>query len=129
LRQGVQENHSRSGKGVLRGLHYQSDAFAQAKLVRVVRGSVFDVAVGIRKDSSSYGKWAPVNLTAQNRKLLFMPKGFAHGFFTLSDSAEVQYAIDNFYSPEHEGGIIWNDPDLAIAWPIMNPILSEKDKE
>ena len=123
----VQENHSQSRKGVLRGLHYQSEPFAQAKLVWVVRGSVFDVAVDIRKGSPSYGKWAAAELTAQNKSLLFVPKGFAHGFVALEDNSDVVYLVDAEYSKEHEIGLIWNDGQIGIRWPVMQPLLSERD--
>ena len=124
----VQINHSRSVHGVLRGLHFQRSPYAQAKLVRCIRGEIRDVAVDMRLDSGSLGKNVTADLSESNRHMLFVPRGFAHGFIVLSDVAEVEYAVDNIYAPDHEGGIIWNDPDLAIAWPIENPILSEKDK-
>ena len=124
----VQDNHSVSEKGVLRGLHYQVNP-GQDKLVRVVRGEVFDVAVDIRKGSSTYGKWWGLSLSAANNLQLYIPVGFAHGFCVLSDSAEVLYKCSDYYSPQNERGIIWNDPDLAIDWPIENPTLSEKDIE
>jgi dTDP-4-dehydrorhamnose 3,5-epimerase len=124
----VQDNHSVSEKGVLRGLHYQVNP-GQDKLVRVVRGEVFDVAVDIRKGSLTYGKWWGLSLSETNNLQLYIPVGFAHGFCVLSDSAEVLYKCSDYYSPQNERGIIWNDPDLAIDWPIENPILSEKDIE
>ena len=124
----VQDNHSVSEKGVLRGLHYQVNP-GQDKLVRVVRGEVFDVAVDIRKGSSTYGKWWGLSLSEANNLQLYIPIGFAHGFCVLSDSAEVLYKCSDYYSPQNERGIIWNDPDLAIDWPIENPTLSEKDIE
>jgi dTDP-4-dehydrorhamnose 3,5-epimerase len=123
----VQDNHSRSIKGVLRGLHFQIEPFAQSKLVRCIRGEIFDVAVDIRPDSKTFKKWFGVILSEENKRILYIPKGFAHGFVVLSEVAEVEYKVDNFYSPEHERGIIWNDPDIGIEWPIDNPILSEKD--
>jgi len=122
----VQDNHSVSGKGVLRGLHYQINP-GQGKLVRVTRGEVFDVAVDIRKESSTYGKWWGLSLSETNNLQLYIPVGFAHGFCVLSESAELLYKCSDYYSPENERGIIWNDPDLAIDWPVENPILSEKD--
>jgi len=125
----VQINHSSSVKGVLRGLHFQYRPFQQAKLVRCIRGEILDVAVGIRPGSASFGKHFPVNLSESNRFMLYIPRGFAHGFVVLSDTAEVEYAVDNVYSPDHEGGIIWNDPDLAIRWPVEKTILSEKDRK
>lgn len=124
----VQDNHSLSvTKGVLRGLHFQHPPHAQAKLVRVTKGAVYDVIVDLRKDSSTFGKWAGFELSAENAYQLFVPRGFAHGFCTLEDYTEFQYKCDNFYAPESEGGIMWNDPDLGIYWPLANPILSEKD--
>jgi dTDP-4-dehydrorhamnose 3,5-epimerase len=124
----VQDNHSVSEKGVLRGLHYQMNP-GQDKLVRVVRGEIFDVAVDIRKGSSTYGKWWGLSLSEANNLQLYIPIGFAHGFCVLSDSAEVLYKCSDYYSPQNERGIIWNDPDLAIDWPVENPTLSEKDIE
>ena len=124
----VQDNHSVSEKGVLRGLHYQINP-GQDKLVRVVRGEVFDVAVDIRKGSPTYGQWWGLSLSESNNLQLYIPVGFAHGFCVLSDSAEVLYKCSDYYSPQNERGIIWNDPDLAIDWPIENPMLSEKDIE
>jgi dTDP-4-dehydrorhamnose 3,5-epimerase len=125
----VQENHSRSGKGVLRGLHYQNPPFAQAKLVRVVRGEVFDVAVDIRKGSPTWAKWVGVILSEEDKDFLYIPAGFAHGFCVLSEIAEVIYKTTNVYSPESEAAIIWNDGDLKIEWPVKEPILSERDKQ
>ena len=122
----IQDNHSISEKGVLRGLHYQINP-GQAKLVRVISGEVFDVMVDIRKESPTFGKWWSLNLSEANKLQVYIPVGFAHGFCTLSESAEVLYKCSDYYSPENERGIIWNDTDLAIEWPIMNPILSEKD--
>lgn len=123
----VQDNHSKSIKGVLRGLHFQIEPFAQSKLVRCIKGEIFDVAVDIRENSPTFKKWYGLVLSEENKKMLYIPKGFAHGFVVLSDIAEVEYKVDNFYSPEHERGIIWNDPEIKIEWPIQNPILSEKD--
>ena len=122
----VQDNHSVSKKGVLRGLHYQVNP-GQGKLVRVTRGEVFDVAVDIRKHSPTYGKWWGLSLSETNNFQLYIPIGFAHGFCVLSESAEVLYKCSDYYSPENERGILWNDPDLAIDWPVKDPILSEKD--
>ena len=124
----VQENHSRSGKGVLRGLHYQNPPFAQGKLVRVVRGEVFDVSVDIRRGSPTWGKWVRVILSEENRDILYVPAGFAHGFCVLSEIAEVIYKTTSVYSAESEAGIIWNDKDLNIEWPVKKPLLSEKDE-
>lgn len=126
----VQDNRSRSVYGTLRGLHLQKNPFAQGKLVGVLEGKVLDVAVDIRKESITYGKHIAVELSAENKKLMFIPRGFAHGFVVLSKEAEFFYKCDNFYSKEHEVGIIYNDPSLAIDWKI-NPkemILSDKDK-
>jgi dTDP-4-dehydrorhamnose 3,5-epimerase len=125
----VQENHSRSSKGVLRGLHYQNPPFAQGKLVRVVRGEIFDVTVDIRKGSPTWGKWVGVILSEENKNLLYFPVGFAHGFCVLSEVAEVIYKVTNVYSAESEAGITWNDEDLNIRWPVKEPILSEKDEK
>jgi dTDP-4-dehydrorhamnose 3,5-epimerase len=116
-------------KGVLRGLHYQNPPVAQAKLVRVIKGAVYDVIVDLRKGSPTYGKWEGFELTANNYLMLFVPRGFAHGFCTLEDYTEFQYKCDNIYTPKSEGAIAWNDPDLNIYWPIENPILSEKDSK
>lgn len=126
----VQDNHSKSSKGVLRGLHYQEKPFSQGKLVRVVAGKVFDVAVDIRKDSLTYGQWVAEVLSAENYKQLWIPEGFAHGFLTLSDNTEVIYKTSNFYSKKDEKTIFYNDQSLKINWPIElvgNIILSEKD--
>ena len=126
----VQDNQSGSVKGVLRGLHYQKE-YPQGKLVRVIRGAVFDVAVDIRKDSATYGKWYGIELSEENRKQLYIPEGFAHGFLVLSERAEFCYKCTDFYHPGDEGGIAWNDPVLGIQWPEVEGgyILSEKDKK
>ncbi|WP_323813307.1 dTDP-4-dehydrorhamnose 3,5-epimerase [Cellvibrio sp. NN19] len=125
----VQDNHSKSSKGVLRGLHYQLPPMAQGKLVRVVQGEVFDVAVDIRKSSPTFGKWVGVHLSAENKRQLWIPEGFAHGFLTLSDTAEFLYKTTNYYSPKDEGAIVWNDATLAIQWPEAGEILvSSKDQ-
>ncbi len=125
----VQDNHSKSMKGVLRGLHYQLPPKAQGKLVRVIQGEVFDVAVDLRKSSPTFGKWVGEILTANNKKQLWIPKGFAHGFITLSDTAEFLYKTTDFYSKEHERVIGWNDKTIAIQWPIKNVLLSSKDED
>lgn len=123
----VQDNHSRSLKGVLRGLHYQIRQ-AQGKLIRVIMGEVFDVAVDIRRSSPNFGKWLSVRLSAENKRMLWVPPGFAHGFLVLSDVAEFLYKTTDYWAPEFERTIIWNDPDLAIDWPIdKEPVLSLKD--
>lgn len=125
----VQDNHSMSvSVGVLRGIHFQKPSHAQAKLVRVTKGSVYDVIVDLRKDSKTYGQWESYTLSAENFLILFVPRGFGHSFCTLEDNTEFLYKTDNFYAPESDSGIIWNDPDLKIDWPIKEPILSEKDK-
>ena len=124
----VQDNHSRSTKGVIRGLHFQKDPHEQSKLVRCIRGEVFDVAVDLRPKSDTFGKWYGLTLSEQNKKMLYIPKGFAHGFSTLSEEAEVLYKVDEFYSREDERGIVYNDPKIAVDWKVSNPILSSKDK-
>lgn len=124
----VQDNHSRSQKGVLRGLHYQLAPFEQGKLVRCVEGEVFDVAVDIRKNSPTFAKWVGVHLSAENKRQLWIPGGFAHGFITLSDHAEFVYKATNYYAPQSERCIVWNDNTLNISWPKINNLqLSEKD--
>lgn len=123
----IQYNHSYSKKDVLRGLHYQSDPFAQGKLVRCLRGEIFDVAADIRQESPTFGKWVGVILSDKNRDQLYIPPGFAHGFCVISNNAEVIYKCTNEFSAENEGGIIWNDRTLNISWPITSPILSAKD--
>lgn len=126
----VQDNHSRSRQGVLRGLHYQIEPMAQGKLVRVVRGAVFDVAVDIRRSSRSFGEWIGVELSEGNFKQLWVPPGFAHGFVALSDPADLLYKVTEYYSPEHDRSIRWDDPDIGIDWPIEgDPMLSDKDAE
>lgn len=126
----IQDNHSYSAEqGTLRGLHYQLSPKAQTKLVRCTQGAIFDVAVDIRPDSPTYGQWFGVELSADNKKQLLVPKGFAHGFLTLTSDVEVQYKVDELYSPEHDRSIQWNDSTLNIDWPInFNPILSDKDQ-
>jgi len=123
----VQDNHSRSSKHVLRGLHFQTKK-PQGKLVRVVSGEVYDVVVDIRKDSKTYGKWVSVLLSAKNKKQIWVPPGFAHGFMVTSETADLEYKCTDYYDPSNEGCIIWNDPDLLIDWPSINPIISEKDR-
>ncbi|MFS8047440.1 dTDP-4-dehydrorhamnose 3,5-epimerase [Rhizobium sp. BR 314] len=125
----VQDNHSRSGRGVLRGLHYQLPPHAQAKLVRVVVGEVYDVAVDIRKSSPTFGQWVGVLLSAENKRQLWIPEGFAHGFLTLSDDVEFLYKTTNYYSPESDRGIRWSDPQIAIDWGASGALtLSPKDQ-
>ena len=123
----VQDNVSRSIKGVLRGLHYQKHPKAQAKLVTAIRGEIFDVAVDIRKGSPTFGKWIAETLSDKNHKSLYIPEGFAHGFCVLSDEADVLYKVNQEYSSENERGIIWNDPKLGIKWPTSQPIVTSKD--
>jgi len=126
----IQDNESESSRGVLRGFHFQKPPYTQAKLVRCLKGSVLDVALDLRKDSKTYGIFETISLTEENKKQLFIPKGFAHGFIVLSKSAILSYKVDNYYNPESESGIIWNDPDLNIDWKINKNeiIVSEKDK-
>ena len=127
----VQDNQSMSVKGVLRGLHFQKQ-FPQGKLVRAIRGSVFDVAVDLREGSKTFGKWFGVELTAENKKMFYIPEGFAHGFLVLSDEAEFAYKVTDFYHPGDEGGLAYNDPQIGVEWPIeegMQLILSEKDQK
>jgi len=126
----VQDNHSRSNQGVLRGLHYQLSPAAQGKLVRCVVGEVFDVAVDLRRGSLTFGRWEGVHLSAENKRQFWIPEGFAHGFLVLSEFAEFLYKATEYYAPEHERSILWNDPDLAVAWPISGtPVLSWKDRD
>jgi dTDP-4-dehydrorhamnose 3,5-epimerase len=127
----VQDNHSLSAaKGTLRGLHFQSPPHAQSKLVRCIAGTIWDVAVDVRAGSPTYGKWVGAELTATGGEQLYVPIGYAHGFLTLTDNAEVAYKTSNYYAPECDGGIIWNDPGIAVEWPItdLDPILSDKDQ-
>lgn len=125
----VQDNFSHSAKSVIRGLHFQKPPKAQAKLVTVVSGKILDVAVDIRKNSSTYGKWVSQILSDEDHKLLYVPEGFAHGFCVLSEEADVMYKVSSEYSPEHEGGIIWNDPKLNIDWLSLKPIVSTSDSQ
>lgn len=124
----VQDNHSFSAtKGTLRGLHFQKNSDSQAKIVRCLNGSVLDVAVDLRLGSPTYKKWVAVELSAQNKRQLLIPRGFAHGFLTLADNVEFAYKADNYYSPQNDRSILWNDPEINIDWGIENPIISEKD--
>ena len=122
----VQDNHSRSSKSVLRGLHYQKTK-PQGKLVRVVRGEVYDVALDIRQGSPTFGQWEGVILSEENKRQFWLPPGFAHGFLVLSDTADFEYKCTDYYDPSDEGCVLWNDPDLDIPWPLADPILSNKD--
>jgi len=125
----VQDNQSYSKRGVLRGLHFQIEQ-QQGKLVRALSGEIFDVAVDLRKTSPSFGRWVGFTISAQNHQMIWIPKGFAHGFYTISEQAEVLYKVTDFYAPQHERTLLWNDPRLAIAWPLeeSEPIVSEKDQ-
>ena len=125
----LQDNHSFSAqKGTLRGLHFQKNPFAQAKLVRCARGAIMDVAVDIRQGSPFFGKWTAVELSAENKRQLFIPRGFAHGFLTLTDDVEILYKADQYYSPEADRSIAWNDPAIGVEWGVASPILSLKDQ-
>ena len=125
----VQDNESFSAKkGVLRGLHFQNEPYTQAKIVRCTRGAVYDVAVDIRHDSPTYGMWIGIELSEENGRQLLIPRGFLHGFQTLTDNVKFAYKCDNYYSKESDGGVMYNDPDIGVVWPIEDPILSEKDK-
>jgi len=129
-RKWVQENHSRSEeKGIIRGLHFQLPPFTETKLVRCVKGAVLDVFVDLRENSETFGQWDSIELSEENKKMIFIPRGFAHGFCTLTEISEVLYKVDNFYSPVSESGLLWNDKDLAIKWPVEEPILSTKDSK
>jgi len=123
----VQENHSRSGRGILRGLHFQLRP-GQAKLVRCVRGAIWDAAVDLRRDSPTYRRWEGYELSDANHRQLFVPAGFGHGFCVLSEEADVAYKLTSYYDPETEAGIRWDDPDIGVAWPIRHPLLSDRDK-
>ena len=126
----IQDNHSFSlEKGTLRGIHFQNPPMEQAKLVRCIRGALMDFVVDLRPDSDTYKQWISVKLTAENKKQLFIPRGFGHAFVTLTDNTEIEYKADNYYSQEHDGTILWSDSDIGIDWGIDNPILSEKDKK
>jgi len=125
----VQDNHSRSSRGVLRGLHFQLAPKAQAKLVRVVQGEIFDVAVDVRPESKTFGKWVSQTLSAENKKQMWIPEGFAHGFLTMSETAEVLYKTNGLYAPEFERCVLWNDPSIGIDWPTTEGlVISEKDR-
>lgn len=126
----IQDNHSLSKEiGVLRGLHYQDSPYAQTKLVRVLSGVIYDVAIDLREGSRTYGEWTSVILSEENHRQFLIPKGFAHGFCTLVPKTQVLYKVDNAYSPQHDKGVLWNDPDLSIDWPSLTPILSSKDSD
>jgi dTDP-4-dehydrorhamnose 3,5-epimerase len=124
----IQDNHSKSAKGVLRGLHYQAKPYAQAKLIRCSKGRIYDVAVDLRPNSKTFGKWLKVELSEENKHMLFIPRGFAHGFVVLSDEAELLYKTDNEYSFEHDRGLLWCDEEVNVDWGVTSPILSEKDR-
>lgn len=124
----VQENHSRSEKkGIIRGLHFQLPPFSEAKIVRCIKGAILDVFVDLRKDSKTFGSWDSIELSEENKKMIFLPKGFAHGFCTLTEISEVLYKADNYYNALSEYGLLWNDTDLNIIWPFIEPVLSDKD--
>lgn len=126
----VQENHSKTiKKGTIRGLHFQLPPFAETKLIRCIKGEILDVFVDLRKNSETFGQWDSIILSENNFNMVLVPRGFAHGFCTLTDHCEVVYKVDNFYSPEYERGLLWNDKQLNIQWPLENPILSDKDKK
>jgi dTDP-4-dehydrorhamnose 3,5-epimerase len=124
----VQDNESMSGKGIVRGLHFQNPPFAQGKLVRVIKGKVLDVAVDIRKKSPTYGQWHSIILSEENKFIFWIPPGFAHGFHSMEENTLFQYKCTNYYNKEAEGSILWNDPDLNVDWEIKNPLISDKDK-
>ena len=124
----IQDNHSKSEYGVLRGLHFQKEPYAQTKIVRCVSGEIYDVAVDLRKNSPTFGRYVSVELSEENKFMVYVPKGFAHGFLVLSENAEVIYKVDNVYAPGYETGLIWNDEDIGIKWPVDNPIISQKDR-
>jgi dTDP-4-dehydrorhamnose 3,5-epimerase len=126
----VQENHSRSvEEGVIRGMHFQFPPYTETKLIRGISGEIYDVFIDLRKDSPTFGKWDGIKLSAENKKMIYIPRGFAHGFCTLTKNCEVIYKVDNYYAPDSEGSIRWDDPDLGVGWPVDNPILSKKDSE
>ncbi len=126
----MQDNHVKSSeKSVLRGLHYQKPPFAQTKLIRVIKGAIYDVVVDLRKSSKTFKHWFGIELSDKNFRQLFVPRGFAHGYLTLESICEVLYKVDNIYDPISEGGILWNDPDLSIDWQVLEPIISDKDKK
>jgi len=128
----VQENHSSSSrKGVVRGLHFQLPPFSETKMVRCISGAILDVFVDLREGSDTFGEWDSIELSAENKKMIYIPRGFAHGFCTLTEHSEVVYKVDNFYNPENERGLLWNDPEIGIAWPVSDNevILSDKDKK
>lgn len=124
----IQDNHSRSQKGVLRGLHYQNTPHPQAKLIRCIKGEIFDVAVDIRKNSPTYKQWVGEILSEDNKAMLYIPKGFAHGFVVLSDIAEITYKVTEEFSPKHDASIRWNDPEINVNWGVDEPLISEKDE-
>ncbi len=123
----VQDNHSGSERGVLRGLHFQKEPYAQAKIIRCTRGIIYDVSVDLRQNSPTFSRYLGLVLSEHNKHQLYVPKGCAHGFLVLSDVAEVEYKVDNVYAPEYEGGLIWSDPDVGVSWPLNDPILSKRD--
>lgn len=124
----VQDNHSRSERGVLRGLHFQKEPYAQAKIVRCIRGTIYDVLVDLRRRSPTFSRYLGIVLSEESRDMIYVPRGCAHGFLVLSDLAEVVYKVDNVYAPECEGGLVWNDPEVSISWPLQDPVISERDR-
>lgn len=124
----VQDNHSKSKKGVIRAIHLQKGKHAQAKIVRCIKGAIWDIAVDLRKDSPTFGEYVAFELNEENKYILYIPRGCGHGFAALTEGVEMEYKNDNLYSPENETGVVWNDPDLKIPWPVENPIVAEKDK-
>ncbi len=124
----VQDNHSRSLRGVLRGLHFQKEPYAQAKIVRCTRGTIYDVLVDLRRRSPSFSRYLGIVLSEESRDMIYVPRGCAHGFLVLSDLAEVVYKVDNVYAPECEGGLVWNDPEVSVSWPLQDPVISERDR-
>jgi len=124
----VQENHSLSvEKGVIRGMHFQFPPHSEAKLIRIINGKIYDVFIDLRKGSPTFGQWDSITLSADNKKMIYIPRGFAHGFCTLTENCEILYKMDNYYAPNSEGNIKWNDADIGINWPVSDPIISEKD--
>jgi len=125
----IQDNLSKSKKGVIRGIHLQRGNYSQSKIVRCIEGAIWDVSIDLRKESNNFGKYFAIELSEKNRYMIYIPRGFGHGFAALTDVVQVEYKQDNFYSPKNEIGVLWNDPSLGISWPIKNPLISEKDEK